>query len=145
MAGTVVVGVDGSGPSDAALTWAIDEARSRHADLAIVHAWSYPYTADVAGMAASVAEDPALLASAQSVLDDAAARAAGACLPSVTTSLVHGTPARVLLQAARDADLLVVGTRGRGGFAGLLLGSVSEQCVHHAPCPVVVVPEGAPS
>jgi nucleotide-binding universal stress UspA family protein len=60
----------------------------------------------------------------------------------VQGELVEGRPAGALLEAARSADLLVVGSRGRGGFAGLLLGSISAQCVHHAPCPVVVVPHG---
>ncbi len=58
----------------------------------------------------------------------------------IEPSTVHGAPARVLLQAAEGATALVVGSRGHGGFVGLLLGSVSQQCSHHAPCPVVVVP-----
>jgi nucleotide-binding universal stress UspA family protein len=58
----------------------------------------------------------------------------------VERSAVHGPPAEVLLEAARGAAELVVGTRGHGGFVGLLLGSVSQQCAHHAPCPIVIVP-----
>jgi nucleotide-binding universal stress UspA family protein len=59
----------------------------------------------------------------------------------VERSVVHGAPAAVLIEAAADADELVVGTRGHGGFVGLLLGSVGQQCTHHAPCPVVIVPQ----
>jgi nucleotide-binding universal stress UspA family protein len=77
---------------------------------------------------------------AKQTLQEAVAQAAG---PStgveIRTHVVRGQPAEVLLNAAKDADLLVVGSRGRGGFKGLLLGSVSTQCVHHASCPVVVV------
>lgn len=58
----------------------------------------------------------------------------------VEQSVLEGTPAQVLVEAAQGADLLVVGTRGHGGFTGLLLGSVSQQAAHHAPCPVVIVP-----
>jgi nucleotide-binding universal stress UspA family protein len=64
---------------------------------------------------------------------------AGAESVEIKRSVVEGHPAAALLDAAKEADLLVVGSRGRGGFAGLLLGSVGEQCAHHAPCPVVIV------
>lgn len=60
----------------------------------------------------------------------------------VDRSAIHGPPAAVLLDAAHDASLLVLGTRGHGGFVGLMLGSVGQQCTHHAPCPVVIVPPG---
>jgi nucleotide-binding universal stress UspA family protein len=70
-------------------------------------------------------------------LADAGDRTAGVDVEPVVR---EGAPARVLLEEADDADLLVVGSRGLGGFRGLLLGSVSQQCSHHAPCPVVVVP-----
>jgi nucleotide-binding universal stress UspA family protein len=75
------------------------------------------------------------------VLEEALGKAIGDRDPGVTIEreVVEGSPADVLLRAAADADLLVVGSHGRGGFAGLLLGSVSQQCAHHAPCPVVIV------
>ena len=141
MTAKVVVGVDGSPASDAALTWAADEALVRHAALEIVHAWTYPHVGDVAGMAASFPDQDDFAATARFVLDAAVKTATRAHGPCVTAKLVHGAPAKALVDAAAGADLLVVGSRGRGGFAGLLLGSVSQQCAHHAPCPVVVVPE----
>jgi nucleotide-binding universal stress UspA family protein len=82
-----------------------------------------------------------LEAAARSVLDAAVGDArAQAPELEIVGELVEGRPTAVLLEAARNADLLVVGSRGHGGFAALLLGSISSQCVHHAPCPVVVVP-----
>ena len=140
MSAKVVVGVDGSPPSDAALRWAADEAAGRGATLEIVHAWNMPYVGDVAGMAISVCDPDDVIASAQHVLDAAVKAATRTDGPQITAKLAHGDAARALLDAAAEADLLVVGSRGRGGFAGLLLGSVSQQCTHHAPCPIVVVP-----
>ena len=142
--GTIVVGVDGSDTSLDALRWARDEAARRGASLHLVHAWSYPYVGDVAGMAAYVPDDANMEANARAVLDDAVALATeGGDPPAVTTSVVHGAATQVLLDASAGADLLVVGSHGRGGFAGLLLGSVSQQCAHHATCPLVIVPKGS--
>lgn len=139
----IVVGVDGSEASVRALDWAAAEARLRDAPLAIVLAWQWPtgFYADAgwAGVTPELESD--LRQSAEERLDEACS-AADAALDglSVRREVVEGAAAQVLLDAAKDADLLVVGTRGRGGFAGLLLGSVSQQCAHHSPCPLVVVP-----
>ena len=146
----IVVGVDGSPGSLEALRWAATEARLREASLRLVHAWMVPLLEAMpepwvlGAPAASPSEEEVythLQAGAGAVLDAAlaAAREQEPGLP-VEGSLVEARPARALIDAAREADLLVVGSRGRGGFAGLLLGSASAQCVHHAPCPVVVVP-----
>ena len=136
----IVVGVDGSDGALAALRWALDEAGLRGAAVDVVHAWHYPYVGgDVMGM---YAIDEAELAK---VAHDLVDRAVAAAAPVPDGVVVHrkvprGGEATALLDAAKDADILVVGSRGRGGFSGLLLGSVSQQCIHHAPCPVVVVP-----
>ena len=140
--GTIVVGVDGSEGGKTALRYALDEARRRGSSVLAVSAWHVPAAAYEAGWVAApldvdqfenVAEE-ALKASIASV----AAEAAGV---EVTTRVGQGQAADVLLEAAAGAELLVVGSRGLGGFRGLLLGSVSQQCAHHAPCPVVIVPE----
>lgn len=141
MPGRIVVGVDGSAPAETALRWALAEAQLRGAVCEVIHAWSYPVVADIAGMAAAGVAWPDLEADARRVLDEVIERVRpdteGVRL---TVRAVEGTAAGVLIEAARDADLLVVGSRGRGGFVGLLLGSVSQQVAHHAPCPVVIVP-----
>ena len=137
----IVVGVDGSPESLAALRWAADEARLRGATLRAVHAWFMPMvftsgppllvlpeTRDELGK-----EGEKVLAHA---LDAVAADVEGL---AVERSVVEGSAAHSLLRTAKGADLLVVGSRGHGGFHGLLLGSVSQQCAHHAPCPVVIV------
>lgn len=133
MTRTIVVGIDGSPESKAALRWAIDEARLRRARLVAVFAWHYGVFLD--GPQVVV---PDLERSAEEVLD-AAVDEAGVDGVEVERRTVQGTPAQALVEAAKEAELLVVGSRGRGGFSGLLLGSVSQQCVHHATCPVVVV------
>jgi nucleotide-binding universal stress UspA family protein len=141
MGGRILVGVDGSAGSVDALRWALDEARLRGAAVEVVHAWQYPYVGEIAGMAAPAAPLEALEASARAVLDETVEQAGGSATGlEMETSVVLGPAAPALLQRAEGADLLVVGSRGRGGFVGLLLGSVSQQCVQHAPCPVVVVP-----
>ena len=133
----IVVGVDGSPASGKALEWAIEEARVRGGSLRVITAWHYPVLGDAAG------SGPDTDVFRQSAADDQAAliSAAGGERSGLSTEVIEGSAVQVLLDAARDADLLVVGSRGHGGFAGLLLGSVSAQLVHHAPCPVLVVRE----
>jgi len=144
MTGRIVVGVDGSDVSATALRWALEEARLRGAAVDVVHAWHYPYVGggDFTGMTMPAIDESQLVAAAHEVLDHAMS-AAGPAPEGVAVERIVtcGGEAAVLLDAAEGADLLVVGSRGHGGFAGLLLGSVSQQCVHHSPCPVVVVPK----
>lgn len=140
MSEKVVVGIDGSDAAVAALRWAHEEARLRNADLEVVHAWCLPYVGDYAGMSATQAQTRLFRKAADHLMSSTLDLTLGdATDVNVVPVVVEGTPAAALLDAARQADLLVVGSRGRGGFAGLLLGSVSQQCVHHASCPVVVV------
>lgn len=134
----IVVGVDGSLPSKQALLWAAHEAIRRGARLDVVDAWTVPYTMYPDGLA-----DPKPYEAAGSaVLEDAMrSLAEGEVVPpEVHPVLIDDLPANALVRAARGCDLLVVGSRGHGGFGGLLLGSVSQRCVAHAPCPVAVVP-----
>lgn len=148
---TVVVGVDGSPGSAAALRAALEEARLRKAVLEVVHVWAMPLSLGAPSpfllelpAGAPPAED--LVAKverrARRILDDAIAGALGGeeAGVEIEPTLVEGRAAQALLAAAKDADLLVVGARGHGGFRGLLLGSVSEQVAHHARCPVLIVP-----
>jgi len=136
----IVVGVDGSDESKEALRWALEEARLRDATVRAVYAWRDPYVLAPGFGLPEDFEFDALRERAVETLDAVVADAVG------TTSDVHvdgvvaeGPAGSVLVQAAEDAELLVVGSRGHGGFVGLLLGSVSQQCVTHAPCPVLVV------
>ncbi len=143
---TVVVGVDGSEAATRALRWAAEDARRRGALLRVVLAWEYPPRA--VGGAGWIVPDEAMLADQAAVmerrLDDVLAAAAPLLEGlELERRVVHGAPVPALLEAAAHADLLVLGTRGHGGFVGLLLGSVSQQCAHHAPCPVVIVPPAA--
>lgn len=136
--GRIVVGVDGSPASQAALRWAAGEADLRGCELDVVHAWSPIVFAPVTGMvptptlAPEDLEREAIELLRHALADAGSPRSARA----VTAS---GGVVEVLLSHAKGADLLVVGSRGRGGFTGLLLGSVSQQVAHHAPCPVVIV------
>lgn len=136
----IVVGVDGSAGSRQALAWAVEEARLRGATLDVVHAWHEPY---VGGYPYTlVSYDPGEWeASARELLRKVLAEVDTAGI-TVEKVVVHGLAARSLIEAAKGADLVVVGTRGLGGFSGLLLGSVSSHVVHHAPCPTVVVRPG---
>jgi nucleotide-binding universal stress UspA family protein len=139
--GPVVVGVDGSPTSEAALATAFEEAAARGTDLLVLHAWA-EYPSDIAYASARQYfidwED--IETRAQEVL---AERLAGwqEKYPDVTVRRVvtGGRAAKRLLELAADAQLLVVGSRGRGGFTGMLLGSTSQALIHHTPCPLLIV------
>lgn len=134
--GTLVVGVDGSADATRALDWAIDEARRRGLKMLLVHgvevgaAAASPYGT---GMVLEQLEEAGHM-----VLDEGARRVRDAGL-EVDTRMEVGSGAHALIEASRGAELMVVGSRGHGGFVGMLLGSVSSACTHHAHCPVVVV------
>lgn len=144
-AGRIVVGIDGSSEALHALAWARDEAVLRGAALHVVHAWSPPApVSEIAAMATAI-DDKAYEEIAQDVLDNAIASISADSPATLTVdlALVRGYPSSVLLDEAADADLLVLGSRGRGGFASLLLGSVTHQCVQHTTIPVAVIPASA--
>jgi nucleotide-binding universal stress UspA family protein len=139
----IVVGVDHSDGARAALAFAHDEARLRGATLRAVHAWQFGYVgySGFEGAMPVLGGDIHELRAAAAAALDATLREA---LPDaggieIEPRVVEGSPGAVLVNESRDADLLVVGSRGHGGFAQLLLGSVSQQCAHHAACPVVIV------
>ena len=139
----IVVGVDHSEGARAALRFALDEAKLRHATLRVVHAWRYGYigATGLEGAYPAVGGDIAELRDAAETALEETLRES---IPEADTvkierRVVQGRAAAVLVDESQGADLLVVGSRGHGGFAGLLLGSVSRQCAHHAACPVVIV------
>jgi nucleotide-binding universal stress UspA family protein len=146
--GVIVVGVDHSEGAKVALRFALEEAKLRQAKLHAVHAWQFSgYVSSPAISNSTRGFDAAL---------DEHRRAAEAKLEAtlreaipdagkveIEHRVVEGAPGAVLVEESRGADLLVVGSRGHGGFTGLLLGSVSQKCAHHAACPVVIVREKA--
>ncbi|MBP2471844.1 nucleotide-binding universal stress UspA family protein [Crossiella equi] len=139
--GRVVVGVDGSPASEQAIAFAFDAASRRHVPLAAVMSWTDVVLDAAFGNSASLTPDWARLGEEHREL--LAQRLAGWTerYPEVVVNriVVHDRPARALLREAEHAQLLVVGSRGRGGFAGLLLGSTSQSLIYHAPCPIAVV------
>jgi nucleotide-binding universal stress UspA family protein len=142
MSGRIVVGVDDSAGAAAALRWALDEARLRQATLDVMHAWQPFIPMTLPGAVTSEPGRDNLEAAARNLVTKVVDDVVGPGDPPVTVrvEIGEGSPADVLVKVAGDADLSVVGSRGRGGFAGLLLGSVSQQVAHHAPCPVAIVP-----
>ncbi len=130
----ITVGFDTSDGACRALRWARDEAKLRKGSLEIVRAW----TPGEFGTDAEMAQ-----INAKSLEEDAHAILGDRPGVEVTFKAEQGHAAKVLMEAGKDADMLVVGSRGLGGFTGLLLGSVSQQCAHHAPCPRVIVPAGS--
>jgi nucleotide-binding universal stress UspA family protein len=139
----IVVGVDHSAGAKEALRFAVEEAELRHTTLRAVHAWQFGYigATGIEGALPAVGGNlhefrDAAAAALEATLREAIPDAGGV---EVERLVVEGTPAAVLLDESRGAELLVVGSRGHGGFAQLLLGSVSQQCAQHAECPVVIV------
>lgn len=132
----IAVGVDGSPCGQEALKWAAQQARLTHAPLLAVSSWRWPdvygYAMVPSGIDWEKAADEVLTTSVAAVREDFSD-------VEVELRLNEGHPAQVLVEQARGASLLVIGSRGHGAFTGMLLGSVSQHCVSHAPCPVVVV------
>ncbi len=143
----IVVGVDGSLSSQAALQWAADQAALTEAGVEAVIAWEYPALAAGFGWAPTAMITASQYREyAEKVVADAISKVAGpgAGVP-FSTRVGEGNAAQVLLDEAAEAELLVVGSRGHGTFAGAVLGSVSQRVAHHAPCPVVVVRGASPA
>jgi nucleotide-binding universal stress UspA family protein len=154
--GTIVVGVDGSQGSDAALRWALAEAQLRGSSVLVVHAYPGPQLplTDLGLAAGGGMPAPGIVTEsadrlrqivrreARNLIADALRRVEGSAGGGLQIEqlAVEGSPAQMLIDSAQGAELLVLGSRGRGGFLGLLLGSVSQQCAHHPPCPVVILP-----
>ena len=139
----IVVGVDDSADAVRALEWAVAEARVHHDRVLLVHAWQYPAVgiSDYAGDPLPVFGYHELEKVAADVLTRAVEVINGLdATVAVDTRLVQGHPGEVLVEASDGARLLIVGSRGLGGFKGMLMGSISNTVAHHARCPVVIVP-----
>lgn len=138
----IVVGIEGSGGARAALKWAIQEAKFRKATVVVATAYSptwVPISPDFSYIPSgnfNVEEEVSRMQ--QQLTMEVVGEAGGEDVP-VEYVRMKGTPADTLISIAQEADMLVVGSRGRGGFRGLLLGSVSQQIAHHGGCPVVIV------
>ena len=136
----VLVGVDGSEGSQRALQWAAEEARQHESALHIVTTWLAPVPSVGVGYVGGWTESSSLQGLTRRLQDDAVTAALGGDHGLVVQQdVVEGHPAQKLLEASANADLVVVGSRGRGGFAGMLLGSVSQHVAAHAHCPVTVI------
>ena len=138
----IVVGVDGSDTAGDALDWALEAGRLHQARVEIVHAWTMPYGV---GEPFAPAYDPASVGGRRAPHPRHRCRTADTSgLPApVIRTLAPGNASAALLDAAEAADLVVVGSRGLGGFKGLVLGSVSHHVAHHSTCPVIVLPSAA--
>jgi nucleotide-binding universal stress UspA family protein len=140
----IVVGIDGSGHSHRALVWAMRQAVQQRAPLTVLTVRPdqvRPVTGVYWGVH-SYPEDthnPEVARKAIQEMVEQARNEIGETAPRITVNVVTGDPAEELVKASRDADMVVVGSRGSGGFASLLMGSVSSKVTHHAACPVVVI------
>jgi len=130
----IVVGVDGSAHSEAALKWALKEAEVRRGELTAVFAWEVPFL----GFPGAFDREE-LEKSGKEFLIETVSRVAPTPAVPLITLVAEGDPAASLIKASENADLLVVGTRGRSPWAGLLLGSVSQRCAAGAACPVLLI------
>ena len=130
----LVVGVDGSEHGNAALRWAVEEAKAHDGEIVAVFVWQLPFV----GVPGAFDRDEMEKVCKAFVEKAVSAAVSGARVP-ITKLVAEGDVSASLIEAAKDADMLVLGSRGRGGFAGLKLGSVSQECVQHAACPVVVI------
>jgi nucleotide-binding universal stress UspA family protein len=141
--GGILVGHDGSECAQDAVRWAGRLAQRADLDLHVLRAWSMTSAPRPSTWALGYV--PPMTDWEQAVLDELTKHVRALHLDEsvrVTCHVVHRSPAKALIEAAAGADLLVVGARGRGGFSGLLLGSTSDQVVHHAPIPVTVIRSG---
>jgi nucleotide-binding universal stress UspA family protein len=142
--GIIVVGVDGSDSARAALTWALAEARLRGSTLRAVHAWMIPAVSSgeapwgLSGSYVDVNADEIEKATHEA-LDREIAEVDGSADVAIERFVDEGPAADVIVDASKDAELVVVGSRGRGAIATLVLGSTSQHVIQHAACPVVVV------
>ena len=130
----IVVGTDGSSGSIEALRWALRQAQATDAEVRVVLAWE---VSAPLGYVATV-DDVDWEGTARTSVEAATAAEPDVSVP-ISTQVVNAHPSNVLVEASKDADLLVVGGRGHGRVMGMVLGSVSDHCTHHAHCPVVVV------
>jgi nucleotide-binding universal stress UspA family protein len=136
VSGAVVVGVDGSNSSIEALEWAVEQTHLTGRPLIAITTWEWPASYGADGWLGDVDFE----GDARKTLHDSIAKSLGdEGALGVTQKVIHGHPAQVFVDASKDASLLVVGSRGHGEFAGMLLGSVSEFLATHAKCPVVIV------
>jgi nucleotide-binding universal stress UspA family protein len=137
----IVVGVDGSEASLKAVIWATHEAKLRDSEIEIIHSWSMPFVVDPMAMMPMMFPIEEMVADANKIAAAAAAKVTSIDPKiRVVSRIERGSASEHLITASKSADLLVVGSRGHGGFAGLLLGSVAQQVANHASCPAVIVP-----
>jgi nucleotide-binding universal stress UspA family protein len=135
--GHILVGVDGSESSKTALRWAERLSTVVGSGIHAVIAWQYPM---MLGWEGGIPDWWQPDADAKKILEDTLDSVFGKTRPvGLSTTVQEGQPTMILLEASKNADMLIVGSRGHGGFAGLLLGSVSSACAEHATCPVLVV------
>jgi nucleotide-binding universal stress UspA family protein len=138
----IIAGIDGSSHSIRVLEWAIKEGALQHSAVTVLTVHSVPaspWTGNPTILSGESEELEDLRQAAEEMTQKVASRLDGSRPTSITVRAVAGYPAKALIDASRDADLMVVGSRGAGGFARLMMGSVSSQVVHHAHCPIVVV------
>lgn len=138
----IVVGVDGSGHSQRALEWAMREAAIRHAPLTVltVHQAIRGYYGGISSFPDDAEKTEQARAAAQAETDKVLAGLGGSRPESVTVKAVNGFPVEEIINAGKEADMLVLGSRGAGGFTRLMMGSVTSQVAQHAHCPVLIVP-----